>query len=454
MTKRFFLLSVALLSCATPRPAAQVAASPAFRLERDVAQVAAAHLGADALWPGYDPLAIPLAVFDGDRTFLFRHPTPPDGFAPLPGVSPAGLVVVGRFAAMSANSSAEIGGVATATVLLDRPIADGQSRAPLAIHEAFHVFQRARHPRWIGNEADLFVYPTDDAGALALRRLETVALRRALAADAVDSAAGWTRLALDLRRDRFARLDSASVAYERGTELNEGLATYVEGKAAGKRTVSLPDAEFGPADVRRRAYAIGPALARLLDRFAPGWPHSFEADDRQTLDGALSQALGTGKTGAFPDADRTAAERQAQTDIETLAVTRAEQRAAFSKRPGWHVVVEADGNSLWPQGFDPINVERVGPTSVLHARFLRVGNGAGSLEVLDSGDADLEALTEGVGPHPLFNGVSRVEIVGLAQPETHEADGVVTVRVPGFTATFRGAHLTRTGTVITIRLSA
>ena len=455
-------VATALAACFQPRPAAQGEAapaqsgeSPAFALERGVERVASTHIGAQALWPGFDPLAVPLAVYDGEQTYLFRHPAPPEGFAPVPDASPAAHVYQGRHEAMRANSSAEIGGVQTATVLLDRAYPDRPpaALAALAIHEAFHVYQRQRHPRWSGNEADLFVYPTDAPGSLALRRLETEALRRALASDGEDDAACWSRQALALRRERYAVLDSASAAYERGTELNEGLATYVEGRVTGRATVNLPAGEFGPAEVRRRAYATGLALAFLLDRFSPEWRASFEANDQQTLDAALTRALGSGETCAFDDADRVAAERQASADVEALAADRASRVATFEGRPGWRVVVEADGQLLWPQGFDPLNVERVGPARVLHARFLRLGNAAGQLEALDTGVADIEVLTEGQGPHPLFNGVERVVLSGLPEPEVREAGGTVSVRGPGFTAEFRGARLTRSGEVVTIRLS-
>lgn len=431
------------------------AGGSAFALERGVERVARTHAGAEALWPGFDPLAVPLAVYDGEGTYLFRHPAPPEGFAPVPGTRPAAHVYEGRHEALSANSSAEIGGVPTATVLLDRPDPDGQAGAlaPLAVHEAFHVYQRARHPRWSGNEADLFVYPTDAAGPLALRRLETEALRRALASEGADSAACWSRRALALRRERHAALDSASAAYERGTELNEGLAAYVEARAAGRGAVGLPPGEFGAAEVRRRAYATGPALAFLLDRFAPGWPRSFEADDGQVLEDALARALGPGPACAFGDAETAESERRAQADVGALAAERAGRVAASEGRPGWSVVVEAAGGELlWPEGFDPLNVERVGPARVLHARFLRLGNGAGHLEALDTGAADVEALTEGAGPHPLFNGVQRVVLAGLAEPEVSEVGGTVAVRAPGFRAEFREASFTRSGHVVTIRL--
>lgn len=39
------------------------------------------------LWPDFDPGSVPLALFDGDITWLFRHPSPPEGFRPSPGPS-------------------------------------------------------------------------------------------------------------------------------------------------------------------------------------------------------------------------------------------------------------------------------------------------------------------------------------------------------------------------------
>jgi hypothetical protein len=413
-----------------------------------VERAAAAHAGGQALWPGYDPLAVPLAVYDGERTFLFRHPSPPPEYRPVPGAVPTAVAREGRDEAMTANSSAEIGGVQTATVLLDRPGGSGAERVPLALHEAFHVFQRARHPRWGGNEADLFVYPTDDAGQLALRRLESDALRRALSA----GSACWARQALALRSERYARLDSASAAYEQGTELNEGLAAYVEARAGGRATVDIPADEFAPAAVRLRAYSTGPALAFLLDRFAPGWPQAFEADDSQTLDGALRGALGAGDTCPFDAAETMAAARRAEADVAALVTDREQRVAAFESAPGWHVVLDAAESPLWPQGFDPLNVERVGPGRVLHTRFVRLGSASGHLEVLDTGAADIGALTRGGGPHPLFNGVTEVGVSGLQEPVVSEADGVLTIRAPGLVAEFRGASVTQSGQTLRVHL--
>jgi len=128
-----------------------------------------------------------------------------------------------------------------------------------------------------------------------------------------------------------------------------------------------------------------------------------------------------------------AIERAARADSAALDVARAERRRAFDARAGWRIVIEAaDGKPLWPQGFDPLNVTRVAG-GILHTRFLRLGNESGFLEVLDQAGVDVEALTEGAGAHPLFNGVRRVSIVGMGKPETSTEGGHLKLRAPGVT---------------------
>ncbi len=466
----------------------------AFAIVRELERVAAER----AFWPGFDPLSVPLAIYAGGRTYLFRHPSPPEGFAPLAGAEPATSVFEGRHPAMIANTSMDIGGVTTATLLADDGSAeppDARALAAVAVHEAFHVFQRRRHPGWRANEANLLTYPTDDAGLLALRRRESAALRRALAAaDGADdaTAACWTRLALEARRERFAAMDSAFPAYERGTELNEGLAAYVELRAAGRTTVELPEGEFPPAAVRVRAYTVGPALAFLLDRFRPGWQAALEENDAQTLDELLGAALAahareprtgdvrtgeprtgeprtgdartldarvrearpgdTGRCG-FDSGEAAEIERVARDDVAALVARRAERRKAFDARDGWRVVVEpASGQPLWQRDFDPINLEHV-DGGLLHTRFLRLANDSGELEAIDGAGADVEMLTEPAGPHPLFAGIARVTVAGLTQrPEVSDDGGRTVIRAPGFTASLRDADVEERGRVLVVRL--
>ena len=464
---RFLVVLVVFTACIRPlaagvgvdRPkkggsfAVAFGGSSAIAVEREVERIAAASVGEKTLWPGFDPLKFPLAVFDGERTFLFRHPTPPEGFTRVPGAAPGTYSSPGRNEAVTANTNSEIGGVGTATLLLEgpQPVAAATRLAAVAIHEAFHVFQRAHHPGWSANEADLFIYPVERVDLFVFRRLETEALRRALVAKDDTGAACWARRALAVRGKRYLRMDAAFRAWERGTELNEGLATYVEARAAGRYGVEFPSGGFAPAEVRRRAYSTGLALAFLLDRFAPGWQVSFEADDKRTLDGALQLAFGPGEGCEFGEDEVTEAADQARMDIAALEVERTRRLAAFEGKPGWRVVVEVDGDRLlWPQGLDPMNVERVSARQVLHTRFLRLGSVTGRVEVMDT-----EALTEGTGSHPLFEGVRRVVVTGLAEPKvTDDEDGIVRIRAPGLTVGFKGAKVTRSGETIVVHVGS
>jgi hypothetical protein len=338
-----------------------------------------------------------------------------------------------------------MGGATTATLLADgeRARLGAAELAATALHEAFHVFQRRRHPGWSGNEADLFLYPVEDAGLLALRRMESEALRRALAGADAAATACWSRRALGFRRERFAGLAAPFSTYERLTERNEGLATYVQLRAGGRATVEIPAAEFPATEVRDRLYAIGPALAFLLDRMRPGWQEALEGDDTQPLDALLEPAIASAAAGAcgFTPADIERLERGAREDAAAVVSARGERRRAFDARPGWRVAVEAAGGQpLWPQGFDPLNVVRV-DDGFLHTRFLKLGHDGGELRAIDEAGADVEALTEAAGPHPLFNGIRRVTVAGLARPEVHVDGSAVSLRAPGLQVAFKNARV-------------
>ncbi|HUP65178.1 MAG TPA: hypothetical protein VM557_07850 [Thermoanaerobaculia bacterium] len=453
MSKLLFTFLFVLCACASiPDDHAEDDApaegeSPAVAIELELRRLVESR---GTLWPGFDPLSIPLAISDGARTFLFRHPSPPDGFSPSDAASTA-HVMEGRHEAITANTAVEIGGVLTATLLLDsrRPLDSVTDLAATAVHEAFHADQRANHPSWGANEADLFVYPTDDAELLALRRMETAALRWALAAGESEESRCWSRTALQLRKERYERMDDPFAAYERGTELNEGLATWVEMKAAGRTDLDL-STTFGPAEIRRRAYSTGPALALLLDRFSAKWEAELDSSSAASLDEALLIAAGTGPACALPEDLIARLRREAVADVDDLIAERVRRLHAFEQATGWRIVVDAgSGEPLWPQGFDPLNVERLEPARVLHSRFLRAGNGAGVLEILNA-----RALTEGVGPHPLFQGFRRVVVTGLPEPVVTQEGETVSVRAPGVTLDFKNSSVSRNGEVITVRLGS
>jgi hypothetical protein len=445
--------SLLLWSAATLQSQA-VQVAPAVELE--VERIAAAQV----LWPGFDPLSVPLAIFDGQQTWLYRHPKPPAGFAPVAGSVPAAQASAGRFPAITSNSSAAIGGVMAATVLADgeRGKSTPAELASVAIHEAFHVYQRTRHPGWSGNEGDLLIYPVANPDLLAARRLESAALQRALANVEAGGAACWARVALSYRRERFAAMDSAFVSYERLTELNEGLAAYIQLLVGGRSTVTIPAVEFLPEAVRLRAYTIGPALALLLDRLSPGWQRALEADDTQSLDGLLDAAINGPNAPASPPCAFTPVEvgaekREARFDAAEVTAGWGTRQRAFEVKEGWRVVIQsAKGRPLWPQGFDPLNIDRV-DGGLIHTRFLQLGNDAGQMTALDETAGDIEARTEGIGPHPIFNGVSWVEVVLSVRPVVSRTAGALTIKGPGFLAEFKNATLDESGRQLLVQLN-
>lgn len=411
-------------------------------------------------WPGYDPGVVPVAIYDGTDTLLFGHPAPPPEFRPgaahQPGAAhPAGVAHPpvtthppvathpGLHAAVRANSVALIGDVLTATVMLpslDMPVA---AIAAVVAHEAFHVYQYQRHPDWGADESQSLTYPVTSASLHQLLLLEMEALDQALKAD---DAAPWARLALTIRRERYALLSSGAAAYERSVERLEGLAHYVEMQfaASGHRPL-----RFGPEDVRRRSYAVGLALATLLDCFAPGWKERLTQNDTLYLDELLDQALPADVPAAAIAAETAAAlQARAESEVGEVAAKRKALREAFAARGGCRLeVVASAGDPLRPRGFDPMNLQVLTPSEVLHTRWLRLGSNAGSIEVFG------QTLTEAAGDHPLFAGAARMTVAGLPAPPTViQQDDTLTVTAEGIQATLRNAVVTQTGqrTIITI----
>ncbi len=435
---------IILLSCIGSSGGSQEEDPPAIALERELERITKGK----ALWPGFDPLAVPLAVFDGTNTYLFRHPEPPEKFREKQGAH----VFEGRHQAVTANCSAMIGNVRTATLLLEprsseRTLGD---MAAVAVHEAFHVFQFTTDRIWGADETYLFTYPMDNAQALSLRRAETEALRRAFASQNVKKIARWAKLALGFRKDRFALLDAPYIAYERGIEVGEGTATYVEYKAAGRKSPELPPAGFGLEDVRSRAYITGVAWALLLDRFRPGWREGFADDSGRFPDIELASVL-RGVEGS-PEcrlAEALVAEhsRRAQAEVAGFLASISLQRKLFESASGWRLIIETDKKSpLWPKGYDPLNIRRV-KDGLLHTRFLKLGNEKGCLEVMGGA-----VLTEGVGPHPILNGVHRLILAGLEkEPKIEVRDGRVVVDLPFFSADFHGAAVEKSGKTLFMR---
>lgn len=442
---------LATASCATiPEPVQQ---EPAPLLTATAVIEELNRMAAQPLWPGFDARRVPIMLFDGTSTVLFNHPSPPPEFTAVEGQ--AGVhMAPGRHAAVTANSSTQVGGVETATVILKPDLPSPRHGAALAMHEAFHVFQRARHPRWSANEVELFTYPVMDTNLVSLEQLEMHALRRALIWK--DQDACWTNTALITRRSRFAQMSPGASTYERASELNEGLATYVEQLAAGQPdSLVFPADKFLPAQVRLRTYTSGHAMARLLDRFAPTWKATLEANDTLALDALLKRALeDRAKTQSlgeceFNDVESDAVLTAASQDVDSLRAELEHHRLLFMEQPGWMLVVSTGKTPLFPQRFDPLNVQVLMRGEVLHSRYVQLGNDNGSVQLLDRA-----GITQAAGAHPLFNGVKLLTVAGIPSGGLTVSSSItaVTARGSGVTMDFRRGTVDTTGKVINVRL--
>ncbi len=401
------------------------------------------------LWPGFAPKTIPVAIYDGTETWLARHPAPPAGFVRRSAVGDLVWSFPGQHPLMRANTSVDLGGTMTATLLLNPKSSYGSREwAAVLIHECFHVFQRQHHPTWTGNEGELFLYPVNDSEVLTGRRLETEALRRALAAPGRPGAACWASRAMEQRRARFARMPAGSVGYERGNELNEGLASYLEDLAQDRHAPNLSAEEIDPDDVRTAVYSIGPALADLLDRFDSAWKTKVDSGTAAGLDQLLMVDLPLAESAgcSFTAEEKERARARAGEDTAKLVTGRKADRTAFFARPGVRLVIEAGSHPLGIQGFDPLNMEALGGSEILHKRLLQLSNDRGKLEVFNR-----EALTEGAGSHPLFAGVRTLTLSGLAaEPKVTREGETVKIETEGFTATLKGALVETAGNGVRI----
>ena len=81
----------------------------------------------ETYWPGFAPIEIPLAIHDGTHTYLFRHPSPPGEFTPLPDSDPPAHRMPGRHPMVIANSTATIGDIACATLVYDTAMQIGRA---------------------------------------------------------------------------------------------------------------------------------------------------------------------------------------------------------------------------------------------------------------------------------------------------------------------------------------
>jgi hypothetical protein len=174
-----------------------------------------------------------------------------------------------------ANTSFDWAGRRWAMIMLPLP-ADTFDRVTLVMHEVFHREQDSLGLAGMDPPNNQL----DELNGRVWLRFELQALAAALDALAADepSVRSHTEDAL-LFRARRRQLYPLADSLEPALEIQEGLAEYTGERLAMTYTGETPrrvarkvrDYQANPTYVRSFAYATGPALGVLLDRFAPDW---------------------------------------------------------------------------------------------------------------------------------------------------------------------------------------
>ncbi|MEM7201073.1 MAG: sigma-70 family RNA polymerase sigma factor [Planctomycetota bacterium] len=398
------------------------------------ARTVAAAAG-ESVWPGYDFRELPIAIFErGGRALLVQHPSPPDGYSPLParrGVElqahrgPTGVQ-------MNANTAGRLGGAVCAFVGARSLATDGPRARDVALvlHESGHAFQHGAPAggamRWPTENAQLVAsYPVNAPDNNAWARLEAVALAQALEAGADTAMREHGRAFCKLRAHRQAQLDPALAQFERHAEQNEGLAEYVALRAISRvavaeaRRLGLVDpSAYGPAGTamrdlveslrranvagagaaRRRFYWTGAAQAFLLDRLHPEWKAQLRPGG-PALQDLLAAALGLGAETLESDAAAVAAARdlarvlaEEQSAAASAGGLRRARLAAVTDGPGRTLVVDlsAAGGAADVRSFDPMNLVAIDDALRLHSRMVELGFRGGQVALRQPAIQDLD----------------------------------------------------------------
>ncbi len=440
----------------TPTDGARTAPHDVFAFVRTL-DATAQH----RLWPGFNPAGMPIALFDGEKTILLRHPSPPPEFSPLPD-HPGALFCNGRYPALVSNRVAEIGGVLTGTVLAT-PDSSIHGTLLACVEEVFHAFWRPRHPSFRPDEMVRYGYPIDDPENLQRLIAEDEALARSIEAATDSAATGWAAAAFRIRAERTAALPGDVRAYETAQETMEGTANYVSRLSLGETPAQTAERlrEARPADgIRWRFYDSGAAVCLLLDRVVPGWKARSEQEPALAIGALLSAELARrGVTPAkFSAAEADGFRVKAAERLADLSRSRQQLRADVLARPGTRVLIDVPVGSapLHVERFDPINLAILDKGEVVHANYLTLRGESGSVEVSNPGFvrrsfAGAVSLAVSGGRHPIAGGVRRITVVGIRNaPRITRDDGVVKIDSPELHATLSGADVQVDGQTIRI----
>jgi hypothetical protein len=433
--------------------------------ERDVFAFVRAldDAGARDVWPGFNPSEWPIALFDGQQTILLRHPSPPPEFAPMPG-RPGVFVMNGRHPAVVWNSTKDIGGVRTATVIAT-PDQEVESTMLASIEEVFHVFWLGRHTNFRPNEMARYAYPVKDGRNLERILAEDEALARALEAENPQEAAGWAAAAIRIRNERLPQLSDDDRAFETGLEMMEGTANYAARVAVGQKSEATAvrlRTERQADQIRWRFYDTGAATCFLLDRFQPDWKARIDRELELSTAGLLEAAVARAdvQPTAFSAAEARRFEDRAASGIAALSERQRAAREDLLGRVGPRIVIEVTGDAepLRVARFDPINLFVLDGGEVIHPNYITFTCPSGTIELANPGFArgsfaGTVALTRAAGRHPIGDGVRALTIVGVrGTPRVDRSAGKLTLEAEGVRIVLEGADVRTEGETFRIGL--
>lgn len=411
------------------------------------------RLEATPLWPGFDPAAIPVAIYDDENTYLFGFPRPPKSFRLLPNRGGA-LVFNGRHAAVYGNRRTQLEGRWVATFLLgSESLLTGKpyslaEMAGIVLHEKFHVFQALAHPDWRPNDAVLLDYPLDTPASLTLRTMEIKALGRALAAEDEETSAGWARSALNVRRQRLGALTSRHSTYERELARFEGIAEYIEYLSSGRDPFDgVPPVDFAPKGVREAGYFEGRWMAAVLDRLDPGWKDDMEAGRFRFPEERLEEVLRSGPAArSFAPLEMLAFRSTAAAAVRKKEAGRKDLLRKFESGLGTCVEFVAGTVPLRLEMLDPSSMEAVDQRRMMHARWIVLKHEDGVIEVLDQ-PCLTELNDEGRIGRLICPGITKRNPLRLGR-------GPVSFQLNGIIAYFKSGWVTKKGEyrfIVTLR---
>ncbi|MSR47020.1 MAG: hypothetical protein EXS13_08140 [Planctomycetes bacterium] len=268
--------------------------------------------------------------------------------------------------------------------------------------------------------------------------------------------------ALELWRDHgiSKELQAAMPQFKAAQEFTAEVKQHtIQLRHLARHTLAVNGSEFGTAVVRRRAYFFGGALGRLLDALSPEWKRS--AEQGRTLTESLVEALGApsdeelAERAAAAEDDAAFAELVAAKAKQSARATQDRERTVARVIDGAGTLLRIDvssvaGREFLPSSYTPFGIVRVdanrrlfwmAPTNfTIGAVTVRTLRGDVAIIADDERQkllvrtpaeaADvIAALTRPAAPDTPAYRDSALEIEGVVEAVTTEADGSVVVRL-------------------------